>query len=144
MLWSIVSLAHFIGLTAVGAATVKSILLLRTRSNPSLIPAYLQIRRTVTFPIVIGYHLLLVSGVAWLLMGYELTTILIVKLVLVLGSGVFGSLIARKAEPRFIEQAPAAGEAPSPEFLRIQEQYVLLEGIATGLFYLVIIVWVLR
>jgi len=46
-------------------------------------------------------------------------------------------------EPKFRDLAPHLGEQPSSAFLQIQKWYLLLEAIATGLFYVIIVVWML-
>lgn len=46
-------------------------------------------------------------------------------------------------EPKFQKLAPRPGESASPAFIRIQHHYLLLEAIATGLFYVIVVMWVL-
>jgi hypothetical protein len=92
---------------------------------------------------VTGLVLLTVSGVGWLLLGYPFTPLLVVKLVLVGAIWVLGPIIDNVAEPRFQNLAPGAGESPSAGFIRTLRQYLLLEVAATGLFYVIVVMWVL-
>ena len=65
------------------------------------------------------------------------------KLVLVGAIWVLGPVIDNVVEPKFRQLAPGAGESASPAFIRIRQQYLLLEVIATGLFYVIVVMWVL-
>lgn len=141
---SLLSLTHLVGLAlAVGAATVKVVLLLQCRADPSFVPAFVKISRLVTRQIVLGLVLLTLSGIAWLLRSYPLTALLIAKLVLVATVWVLGPIIDKVAEPRFMRLAPAPGQAVSAEFTRARKHYLALEITATSLFYVVILLWVL-
>jgi hypothetical protein len=66
-----------------------------------------------------------------------------VKLFLVAVIWVLGPVIDNVVEPRFQKLAPAAGESASLEFVRIQKRYLVLEFIANGLFYLIVVMWLL-
>lgn len=138
-------LVHLIGLTlAVGCATAKLILLLRCRTDPAFIPAYNAVARPLTRLLILGLVLLTLSGLGWLIFRlYPWTPRLGVKLVLVAAVWILGPVIDNVAEPRFRQLAPAPGAAPSADFLRAERQYLLLEVLATGLFYAIMIVWVL-
>jgi len=141
---SILTLAHLIGLAlGIGCATVKLTLLLRCRGDAAQIPAYLAVARPVTRLLISGLALLTLSGIGWLLYGYPFTQILVVKLFLVGAIWVLGPVIDNVAEPKFKELAPGPGEPASPEFIRIRRTYILLEIAATGLFYVIIVMWVL-
>ncbi len=71
---SLLSLAHLIGLAlGVGAATAKLTLLLRCRSDPAFLPAFVAVARPVTRLIILGLALLTLSGVGWLLLGRPFT-----------------------------------------------------------------------
>jgi len=140
--WSTISLVHLIGLMlAVGAATAKTTLLLRCRADPALLPAYLADSRPITRLIIAGLVLLTLSGVGALFVGYPLTPLLIAKLVLVAIVWTLGPIIDNVAEPKFRKLAPGLGESPSPDFLQAQRRYVLLELSATGLFYVIVLMW---
>jgi hypothetical protein len=65
------------------------------------------------------------------------------KLILVVAIWVLGPVIDSVVELKFRKLAPASGETASPEFIRILKQYLTLEVMATGLFYVIIIMWVL-
>lgn len=142
---SLLSLAHLTGLAlGVGAATVKLVLLLRCRADAGLVPVYLRVAKPITLQIVLGLLLLTVSGIGWLLLGYPVTPLLLLKMALVGIIWVLGGIIDHVVEPRFRKLAPAAGAAPSPVFLKTQTQHLALEIVATALFYAVISLWVLR
>ncbi len=141
---SVLSLAHLIGLVlGVGAATVKLTLLLKSRTDHAFVPAYVAAARPITRLIILGLALLTLSGAGWLLIGYPFTTLLVVKLVLVAAIWVMGPVIDNVVEPKFLKLAPSAGESASPAFIRAQQHYLLMEAIATGLFYVIVAVWVL-
>ena len=141
---SLLTLTHLIGLAlAVGSATSKLMLLLKCRADSAFLPTYVAAAKTITRLIVVGLGLLTLSGVGWLLTGYPFSLLLIVKLVLVGSIWMLGPIIDNVIEPRFQKLAPGAGDAPSPEFIRIQGRYVLLELVATGLFYVIIVIWML-
>jgi hypothetical protein len=141
---SFLSLAHLIGLAlGVGCATAKLTLLVRCKADHAFVPAYVAVARPITRLIILGLALLTLSGVGWLLLGYPLTPLLVVKLVLVGAIWVLGPVIDNVVEPKFRQLAPGAGESASPAFIRIRQQYLLLEVIATGLFYVIVVMWVL-
>jgi hypothetical protein len=143
-LLSLLSLAHLIGLAlGVGCATAKLRLLLRCKADHAFVPTYVAAARPVTQLIVLGLALLTLSGVGWLLLGYPLTPLLVAKLALVGAIWVVGPIIDKVVEPAFQKLAPRSGESASPAFIRIQQRYLLLETIATGLFYAVVVMWVL-
>lgn len=141
---SLLTLAHLIGLAlAVGSATSKLTLLLKCRADTAFLPTYIAAAKTITRLIVVGLALLTLSGVGWLLLGYPFSGLLIVKLALVCLIWVLGPIIDNVVEPRFQRLAPRTGDSPSFEFIRIQGRYVLLELFATGLFYVIIVIWML-
>lgn len=141
---SFLTIIHLIGLTlGAGAASVKVILLLKCRADHSFIPAYLKIVRPVTKILITGIILLTLSGLIWLLSGYPLMFILIIKIILVLAIWVMGPIIDNKVEPEFIKLAPESGNEVSTEFAQIFKKYLMLELTATSLFYIIIIYWVL-
>lgn len=145
MSWSsFLSLAHVIGLAlGLGCATAKLTLLARCRADPGFVPTYIAVARPVTRLIIMGLALATLSGIGWLLMGHPLTRILIVKLVMVGAIWVIGPVIDNVVEPKFAGLVPANGESSSPAFRQIQRQYLWLEATATGLFYVIVIMWVL-
>jgi len=145
MSWSsFLSLAHVIGLAlGLGCATAKLALLARCRTDPAFVPTFIAVARPVTRLIILGLALATLSGVGWLLAGYPLARVLLVKLVLVGAIWVLGPVIDNVVEPKFVRLAPADGESASAAFVRIQRQYLWLETIATGLFYVVVAMWLL-
>jgi hypothetical protein len=141
---TLLSLAHLIGLAlGLGCATAKLALLLRCQASLAFLPAYAAFARILTRLIVAGMALLTLSGIGWLLVGYPFTPLLGVKLVMVGTIFVLGPIIDNIVEPRFWNLAPAPGESASPAFVRIQRRYVLIEAVATGLFYVIVAMWVL-
>lgn len=142
---SLLTLVHLVGLVlAVGAATVKLALLLKSGADPSLVPFFLRVTRTVTRLIIVGIGLLVASGVGWLLIGYPMTPLLVTKLVLVAAVLVMGPVIDNVVEPRYRAHAPTAGAPVSAEFVAARRRYVVFEAVATALFYAVTVLWVLR
>jgi hypothetical protein len=143
-LHSLLLFTHLIGLSlAVGAATVKLMLLIRCRADLTLTPFYLKVVRLISKQIILGTILLTLSGIGWFFIGYHLTVVLMVKLVLVAAIWVLGPVIDNVVEPRFRKLVPVAGENTSSDFISIQKQYLLLETSATSLFYIIIVMWVL-
>ena len=97
----------------------------------------------VTRQIILGLVVMTTSGIAFLILGYPITPRLVVKLILVGAIWIMGPIIDNVVEPRFQKLVPALGEPPSPAFGRIQKQYLALELAATGLFYVILVIWVL-
>jgi hypothetical protein len=142
---SLLTLVHLIGLSlAVGAATVKVALLLKSKADHTFVPLYLRVARPITRQIILGMVLLTLSGIGWLLLGYPFTTLLVVKLILVGTIWVLGPIIDNTVEPRFRKLAPASSEPASRAFLQVEKQYLALEMVATLLFYAIIVIWVSR
>ncbi len=141
---SFLSLAHLVGLAlGVGSATVKLILLVKCKADFAFVPVYLKVAKLITRQIVVGLVLLTLSGIGWLLMAYPFTLLLVVKLILVVMIWVLGPFIDNVVEPKFQKLAPTPGESASSAFIRIQKQYLALEVIATVLFYVIVVIWVL-
>lgn len=140
--WSLLFVAHLVGLSlAVGAATVKLSLLWRCRHDPANFAAYRSVVRPITRLIIAGMVLLTLSGAGMLWLGSPLTARLAIKLALFASIWLIGPLIDNVVEPRFVALLPGAGEAPTPGFRRARAQYLALEMLATGLFYIVIVFW---
>lgn len=141
---SFLTFAHLVGLAlAVGAATAKLVLLLRCRGDAGFVPVFVAVSRPLTRLIILGLVLLTLSGVGWLLLGHGFTTRLVVKLVLVAAIWVLGPVIDNVVEPGFVAAAPGTGASPSPAFRRALRRYLAFESVATGLFYAVLVLWVL-
>ena len=136
-------LVHLVGLAiGLGAATVKLVLLFQCRADGAFVPTYLAVVRPITRHIILGLVLLLLSGIGFMAIGYSFTPRLVTKLVLVAAIFLLGPVIDNVVEPRFRVLAPRPGTGASPEFVRVRAQYLLLELLATGLFYAVVIIWV--
>ena len=141
---TLLPLLHLVGIVlATGAATAKWTLLLRSRSDPAFLAIYLGAARPVTRLIIVGQVLATLTGISWLVLGYALAPLLVAKLVLVGAVWVLGPVIDNVVEPRFRALAPVPGDAPSPAFLAVQRRYLLLETVATGIFYAIIVMWML-
>lgn len=142
---SLLSLAHLIGLAlGLGGATVKLALLLRCRADTAFVATFMGVVRPITRIIISGMVVLTLSGVGFLMIGYPLRSTLVVKLAMVGALWVLGPVIDNVAEPKFRLLAPEAGAQASPEFVRAERRYLAMEALATGLFYAVVIMWVLR
>lgn len=143
-LTSLLITVHLLGLSfALGAATVKSILLYRCRVDYGFVSVYSRVARPITRVLIVGMILLTLSGIGWLLVGYSLTPRLIMKLILFAVIWAMGPVIDNVVEPKFLKLAPAAGETSSVEFVGAMNRYLVLETFATGLFYVIVIIWVL-
>lgn len=137
-------LTHTIGLAlGVGCATAKLMLLLKCKADRDFLPVYLEVSKPVTRLIVLGIVLLTLSGAGMMLVGYLFTARLIVKLSLVAAMWVIGPVIDKILEPKFRQMAPKVGEPASAAFVRIERRYLLAEAVATGLFYVIVALWML-
>jgi hypothetical protein len=141
---AVLMVVHLIGLAlGVGAASGKLTLLWKCRKDDGFVPTYKAVARPLTHLIILGLALLTLSGIGWLIAGYPLTSLLVAKLFLVLVIWVLGPIIDNVVEPMFMQLAPAPAEAASEAFVRIRTKYLMVELLATGLFYVVILMWVL-
>jgi hypothetical protein len=113
------------------------------RGDQAFVRGYIAAARPLTRLIIPGLGLLTLSGVGWLLVGYQFTPLLVGKIAMVGAIWVLGPIIDNAVEPEFKKLAPGPGEPASPSFIRIQQRYLLLESIATGLFYVIVVTWVL-
>jgi hypothetical protein len=144
MLSTLLSVTHLVGLAlGVGAATTKLALLVRAKADHAFVATYSAVARPITHLILLGTALLVISGIGWLLTGYPLTSWLVVKLVLVAGILVIGPIIDNVVEPKFRQLAGDTDTAPAPAFIRVQRQYLGLEIVATLLFYVVVVYWII-
>jgi len=142
-LTSLLTIVHLIGLAlGMGAATVKLVMLVQSSRDPALVPLFLRMSKLLTRHIILGLVLLTLSGIGWVLVGYALKGLLVVKVALVAAIWVLGPVIDNVVEPRFVKLAPAAGEAASPAFVAVTRQYVAIETVATLLFYAIVVLWV--
>lgn len=137
-------LVHLLGMAlGTGAATAKLVLLVRARSDRTLLPVFLAVARPVTRLIILGMVLVTASGAGWMIRGYPLSPFLTLKLVLVGALWALGPIIDNVVEPRFRALVPPPGGEGSVAFERVFRWYLFIEVLATGLFYLVISLWVL-
>ena len=135
---------HLIGLAlAVGAATVKLLLLLKCSKNYEFATAYIKVSKPITGLIILGLILLTLSGIGWLLLGFPITTRLIVKLVLVAAVWIIGPVIDHAIEPKFQKLVSSPGEPASLELVKSHKKLLAFEIVATGLFYVIILMWLL-
>jgi len=131
---SLLLVVHLLGMAlGVGAAVVKTVLVLRARADLAFVPVLVAARRPVTKTLVAGLALATLSGIVWLVRGYPWTPLLIGKLAVVAAIWVLGPLIDNVFEPRMVSAAPAAGEAPSDAFLAAQRTHATVELVATAL-----------
>lgn len=137
-------IAHIIGVAlGVGAATVKLVLLLKSKSDNTFIPVFLKVVRPITRLIISGMIILTLTGIGWLIMGYTFTPLLIVKIILVSFTWVLGPIIDNAVEPKFVKLAPGPAEKVSPAFVKVHRQYLAMELAATFLFYVSLVMGVL-
>jgi hypothetical protein len=142
----VLTLVHLIGFAlGLGGVTVKLYLLLQSVSDFKLISSYLRVARTITRLIVLGIILLTVSGLASVLLvgARPFTALFIIKLLGVGAILIVGPLIDNVAEPKVRILAPQGDEAPSAQFRSALRLYVTLEVVATALFYLITVIWVM-
>ena len=137
-------IAHIVGVAlGVGAATVKLVLLFKSKADNNFIPVFLRVVRPITRILISGLIIMTLTGIGWLIMGYSFTPLLVTKIVLVVLIWVLGPIIDNVIEPRFVKFAPGPGENPSPAFVRARKRYMGMELSATLLFYVILIMGVL-
>lgn len=143
-LTSLLFTVHLLGLAfCIGASTVKVILLFRCKADHEYVPVFLKVVRPITRVIIIGLILSTLSGIVWLFTGYSFTTRMIIKIVLVAVIWILGPIIDNVLEPKVSRLAPAAGESASPEFTAALNRFLAIDTIAGGLFYVILVMWVL-
>ena len=141
---SILSLFHVLGLAlGVGAATVKLRLIFMCNSSLDFIPFYIKVARPITMIIILGQILLTLTGIGWMFVGYDFTTLIIIKMVLLGMLWVLGPLIDNVFQPKFEKSAPSSGEDAAPAFVKSQNQLLAAEIAATGLYYVLLILGVM-
>jgi len=144
LLSTMLFLLHVLGMMlAVGSASTKLALLLKSKKDLEFLPVFIGADEIITKLIIIGLLLLTISGIGWLLMGYPLTVMLVVKIIFVAVIWVLGPIIDNVVRPKFKKLAPADKEKATTGFLSVQKQYLVLEGFATGIFYLIVVAWVM-
>ena len=141
---SLLTLAHLIGVAlGMGAATSKLTLLVRARGDRAQIPTFIAASKPLTRLIITGMILLTLSGVGFLWQGFRVGSALAVKIVLVLALWAAGPLIDNVFEPPYRRLSPAKGEAASADFAKAEGRLLAAEVFATGLFYAIVVWWVL-
>ena len=141
---ALVGFVHLIGLiVAVGSATVKTVLLLKSNSDHEFVNTFNKVAGIITKLIISGLILITLSGIGWIILGYSLTPVLIIKIILVAVVWVLGPVIDNVITPKFEKFAPLPGEEASGDFIQIKRQYIFLEITATGLFYVITILGIL-
>lgn len=142
--WLILFFVHLLGLSlGIGAATVKLTLLLKCSSDQKFATTFIAVSKPITKIIILGLILLTLSGIGWIILGISFTTLFIVKLALVLALWVLGPIIDNIIEPKYLSLVPATGQLATKTFMKVQKNYLLMETIATGLFYIIMIIGVL-
>lgn len=133
---------HLVGFAlALGCATAKLTLLLRSGRDPARLHAFVLDSGPLTRLIQLGLVLLVVTGLTWVVQGYHLGTVLVTKLILVAAVFVAGPLIDKVFEPEFRAALPAGDQPATPRFDRARRRFVALEAVATGLFWVIFGVW---
>jgi hypothetical protein len=140
----IIRLIHLIALSlAVGAATAKNILLFRCRKDSAFVPTYLQVEGPITKQIIAGQVLLTLTGIVYaLVLGYAFTPRLIVKVALLASLWVLGPTMDHVLAPKLRRAAPVPGQGATLEFRQALDRYLFWDVAASGLFYAIIVFWV--
>jgi len=132
----ILALAHLIGLAlGLGSATVKTVLVLKCEKNYEFFPVFLKVSKPITKLLITGIILLILSGTGWLILGYAISTLMVIKIILVVLVFLTGSFIDNFIEPRLAKAVPAEGEETSTTFYGIRRQHLVLEISATLAMY---------
>ena len=98
MLSEIIMIVHVIGLVlAAGSATVKLLLLLKCNADYKFFPVYFQVAPQITRLIIAGMILLTLTGIAWIVIGYSLEPLVIIKIVVVAIIWILGPVIDKVA-----------------------------------------------
>ncbi len=143
-LYNFTTLIHLIGLAlGLGSATIKLMLVFRCNSNLDFYPIYSQISKAITKLIISGTLLLTLSGITWIILGYPINTILIIKMILVVFIWLLGPFIDNVIEPNLAKFAPAPGYPASSDFKQIFKQYKFYEITATLLMYIITVMGVM-
>lgn len=144
VLSEILYVVHVIALTlAAGAALVKLLLVFRCKKDYTFYTDYFKVAPLLSKLIITGMILLTLSGITWIITGYALEPLLIVKIIIVTAIWIIGPIIDNRAEPRVEKLFPSPGVEPSAEFVGAQQQHLQLEIIATILMYAALIIGVL-
>ena len=144
VLSEILYIVHVIALSlAAGTAFVKLLLVVRCKKDYMFYTDYFKLAPLLSKLIITGMILLTLSGIAWIIIGYSLELLLVLKIIIVAGIWIIGPIIDSRAEPKVKRLYPSPGAEPSAEFTRSQQQHLLLEIIATAMMYAALIIGVL-
>ena len=144
ILSEILYIVHIIALAlAAGSATIRLLLLFKCKADYKFFNVYFQVAPLITRLIITGMIFLTLSGIAWIIIGYSLETLLILKIVLVAGIWGLGPIIDNIAEPKLKKYFPLPDRVPAAEFNLAQKSHLQLEIAATILMYAVVIIGVL-
>lgn len=140
----IIMLVHVIGLVlAAGSATIKILLLFKCNADYKFFPVYFRVAPLITRLIITGMILLTLSGITWIVIGYSLEPLLIIKIILVAFIWILGPIIDNVAEPKLKKSVLAPEQTPTAYVARIQKHHLMLEIAATALMYAAVITGVL-
>jgi len=142
--WLILLLLHLLGLSlGVGAATVKITLLFKCISDQKFVPIFVATSKPITKIIILGLILLTLSGIGWIILGTPFTTLFIIKLTLVLALWVLGPIIDNVFEPKYLSLIPVSDQPVTKVFIKAKKNFIIMETLATGLFYVIMVIGVL-
>ena len=134
ILSEILMIVHVIGLVlAAGSATIKLLLLFKCNANYKFFLVYFRVAPLITRMIITGMILLTLSGIAWIIIGYSLEPLLIVKIILVAFIWILGPVIDNVAEPKLKKSVLVPEQIPTADFARNQKQHLVMEIAATAL-----------
>jgi Na+-transporting methylmalonyl-CoA/oxaloacetate decarboxylase gamma subunit len=135
---------HVIALSlAAGTAFVKLLLVFRCKKDYTFYIVYFKLAPLLSKLIITGMILLTLSGIAFIITGYSVAFLLILKIIIVAGIWIIGPIIDSRAEPKVKKLYPSPGAQPSAAFTRAHQQHLLLEIIATIMMYAALIIGVL-
>ena len=144
LLSEILYIVHVIALSlAAGTAVVKLLLVVKCKKDYTFYTVYFGLAPLLSKLIISGMVLLTLSGITWIIIGYSMEWLLILKIIIVAGIWIIGPVIDNRAEPRVKKLLPPPGAEPSAEFIHVQQQHLQLEIIATVLMYAALIIGVL-
>ena len=137
-------LVHLIGVAlALGAATIKLNLVYKGSIHPELFSSYFRLVKPITRLLILGMILLTLSGIGFIIIGTSLSTLLIIKMVLVLFMWILGPVIDNVFEPRLHKLVMDQANVMSASFVHAQKQYLLIEIFATAIIYVITIIGVI-
>ena len=140
----IAMIVHVIGLIlAAGSAIIKLLLLFKCKADYKFFTTYFQVAPLITRLIIFGMILLTISGITWIIIGYSLEPLLILKIILVALIWILGPLIDNVAEPKLKRLVALQEQNLTADFVQAQTQHLVLEIAATVLMYAAVVIGVL-